>query len=139
MENMKKNNKKGFTLAELLIVVAIIAVLVLIAIPVFTSSLNKSKAAADEANARSLYGQLTANYLSDGQAWATTDLTGTSGSFKVTYDGQTYVFSSVCTAVTVNATTAGVAPTVSITTNNTTYSFPATSTTGTAVATAKPQ
>ena len=33
----KKNNKKGFTLAELLIVVAIIAVLVAIAIPVFTT------------------------------------------------------------------------------------------------------
>ena len=38
---MKKNNK-GFTLAELLIVVAIIAVLVAIAIPVFTSQLEKS-------------------------------------------------------------------------------------------------
>ena len=31
---MKKNNNKGFTLAELLIVVAIIAVLVAIAIPI---------------------------------------------------------------------------------------------------------
>jgi prepilin-type N-terminal cleavage/methylation domain-containing protein len=56
---MKKNNKKGFTLAELLIVVAIIAVLVLIAIPVFTASLNKSKAAADEANCPLLYAELT--------------------------------------------------------------------------------
>ena len=34
---MKQTNKKGFTLAELLIVVAIIAVLVAIAIPVFIS------------------------------------------------------------------------------------------------------
>ena len=33
---MKQTNRKGFTLAELLIVVAIIAVLVAIAIPVFT-------------------------------------------------------------------------------------------------------
>ena len=32
-----KENKKGFTLAELLIVVAIIAVLVAIAIPIFTA------------------------------------------------------------------------------------------------------
>ena len=52
---MKKNNKKGFTLAELLIVVAIIAVLTAIAIPVFSGSLVKSKEAADMANVRACY------------------------------------------------------------------------------------
>ena len=51
---MKKNNK-GFTLAELLIVVAIIAVLVAIAIPVFTTQLEKSREATDVANVRSAY------------------------------------------------------------------------------------
>ena len=53
---MKKNNK-GFTLAELLIVVAIIAVLVAIAIPVFTSQLEKSREATDLANVRSAYAE----------------------------------------------------------------------------------
>ena len=48
-----KLNKKGFTLAELLIVVAIIAVLVAIAIPVFTAQLNKARLATDTANVRS--------------------------------------------------------------------------------------
>lgn len=52
---MKKNNKKGFTLAELLIVVAIIAVLTAIAIPVFSGSLVRSKEAADMANVRACY------------------------------------------------------------------------------------
>ena len=52
--NLKKNNR-GFTLAELLIVVAIIAVLVAIAIPVFTSQLEKSREATDAANIRSAY------------------------------------------------------------------------------------
>lgn len=42
-----KKNTKGFTLAELLIVVAIIAVLVAISIPVFTSQLHKARVAAD--------------------------------------------------------------------------------------------
>ena len=51
---MKKNNK-GFTLAELLIVVAIIAVLVAIAIPVFTTRLEQSRETADIANLRSAY------------------------------------------------------------------------------------
>lgn len=54
---MKKNNKKGFTLAELLIVVAIIAVLVAVAIPVFTTQLEKSREATDLANIRAAYAE----------------------------------------------------------------------------------
>ena len=59
----QRNNKKGFTLAELLIVVAIIAVLVAIAIPVFTNQLEKSREATDEANIRSLYAETVAAVL----------------------------------------------------------------------------
>ena len=62
---MKKNNKKGFTLAELLIVVAIIAILVAIAIPAFSGSLNKAKVAADEANLRAAYAEVMAQYLTE--------------------------------------------------------------------------
>ena len=51
---MKKNNR-GFTLAELLIVVAIIAVLVAIAIPVFTTQLERSRETTDMANIRAAY------------------------------------------------------------------------------------
>ncbi len=65
---MKKMNKKGFTLAELLIVVAIIAVLVAIAVPVFTAQLEKSREATDIANVRSAYAQVVATYLADGTA-----------------------------------------------------------------------
>ena len=62
---MKKTlrNKKGFTLAELLIVVAIIAVLVAIAIPIFNSQLEKARDATDAANVRSAYAEATADYL----------------------------------------------------------------------------
>lgn len=51
----KFTNKKGFTLMEMLIVVAIIAVLVAIAIPTFSGSLDKANAATDLANIRSGY------------------------------------------------------------------------------------
>lgn len=65
----KKNNKKGFTLAELLIVVAIIAVLVAIAIPIFTSQLEKSREATDLSNVRSAYAEImTAALTTDGNA-----------------------------------------------------------------------
>ncbi len=59
----KMNNRKGFTLAELLIVVAIIAVLVAIAIPVFTSQLEKAREATDIANIRSAYAEVVVHYL----------------------------------------------------------------------------
>ena len=65
---MKKNNKKGFTLAELLIVVAIIAVLVAIAIPIFTSQLEKSREAVDASNIRAKYAEVVANKISGAPA-----------------------------------------------------------------------
>lgn len=53
----KMRERKGFTLAELLIVVAIIGVLVAIAIPIFTSQLEKSRDAVSAANARAAYAE----------------------------------------------------------------------------------
>ena len=62
---MKKlNTKAGFTLAELLIVVAIIAVLVAIAIPVFTTRLEASRETTDIANLRSAYASAQVTALS---------------------------------------------------------------------------
>ncbi|MDD7685183.1 type IV pilin protein [Eubacterium pyruvativorans] len=82
MKNLMKTkvNKKGFTLAELLIVVAIIAVLVAISIPIFTSQLEKSRDATDEANVRSAIAEVTAAVLSDDKK----------GSGDVTYKDGTY-------------------------------------------------
>lgn len=64
---MKKtlHNKKGFTLAELLIVVAIIAVLVAIAIPIFTTQLEKAREATDAANIRAAYAEVSADLLTN--------------------------------------------------------------------------
>jgi len=55
-----KNKRNGFTLAELLIVVAIIGVLVAVSIPVFSQQLEKSREATDLANVRAKYAEVMA-------------------------------------------------------------------------------
>ena len=62
---LKKRGNKGFTLMEMLIVVAIIAVLIAIAIPIFTSQLENSREATDAANIRSSYAEVVAAALTD--------------------------------------------------------------------------
>ena len=62
---MKRKQNKGFTLAELLIVVAIIAVLVAISIPIFTSQLRKARVAVNQANVRAGEAAAYAAYLED--------------------------------------------------------------------------
>lgn len=60
-----KLNKKGFTLAELLVVVAIIAILVAVSIPIFSGKLNEAKKNTDLANARAAKAAAVTAYLSD--------------------------------------------------------------------------
>ena len=54
MKNRK--SKKGFTLIEMLVVIAIIAILVAVIIPTVSNATVKAKAAADAANLRSMMG-----------------------------------------------------------------------------------
>lgn len=56
---MKKFNKKGFTLVEMLVVIAIIAVLVSIVIPTVSNSTEKAAEAADAANIRAAIAEAT--------------------------------------------------------------------------------
>ena len=73
---MKKlKNSKGFTLMEMLIVVAIIAVLVAIAIPTFTNQLEKAREATDLANLRGAYAQVMAAALTNADPDTTIGLT----------------------------------------------------------------
>ena len=72
IQENKINKKKGFTLAELLVVVAIIAVLVAISIPIFTSQLDKAKKSTDLANVRAAKAAAVTQYLSDESTGAAT-------------------------------------------------------------------
>ncbi len=74
MKNMQKTfsgklkKKNGFTLIEMLIVVAIIAILVLVSIPLVTTSLDKAKQATDDANLRAAKATAVMEYLGNGKA-----------------------------------------------------------------------
>ena len=60
-----RENKKGFTLAELLVVVAIVAILVAISVPIFTAQLGKARKATNEANLRAAKVAAVADYMTN--------------------------------------------------------------------------
>ena len=95
----KKLNKKGFTLAELLVVVAIIGVLVAISIPIFTSQLEKSREAVDLANMRTAYAEVQAAGLTEAKAADMTAQNTDKISYNVTGSGSTYKVEATVTYI----------------------------------------
>ena len=59
----RKHNRKGFTLIEMLVVIAIIAVLVAIVVPTVSNGTKKAQAAADAANLRTILGMLNVDVI----------------------------------------------------------------------------
>ena len=71
---MNKMNKKGFTLIEMLVVIAIIAVLVSIIIPTIAAATDKAAAPTNAANLRSLKAEIVTAYLTGGnEKWKFTE------------------------------------------------------------------
>ena len=109
-------------------------VLVAISIPIFTSQLKKAKAATDLANARSIYSELTADYLDNNKIDSTLDKTTLSGAGTVTITeagtANSFKFNDTTTSLTITTSTGtegnkkDTAPVVEITTNGTSYKFP---------------
>ena len=79
-----RKNEKGFTLAELLIVVAIIGVLVAISIPIFTAQLEKSRDAVTMANVRAAYAEASAAKLTASNGGTGVTYNATDGTVTVT-------------------------------------------------------
>lgn len=65
---MRLRYTKAFTIAELLVAVAIIGTLTAVSIPIFSAQTKKAKAAADMANVRAAKSAAVAAYLSSGES-----------------------------------------------------------------------
>lgn len=63
-----REEKGGFTLAELLIVVAILLVLIAIAVPLFTGALGRAEEAVANANQRAAVSEAKADYQLNGRS-----------------------------------------------------------------------
>lgn len=72
-----KKNQKGFTLMEMLIVVAVIAILVAVAIPVMNAQMHKVKVRTDWANLRAYYAEIQTDYMLTGEYNPNASLPGT--------------------------------------------------------------
>lgn len=80
----KNRSKKAFTLAELLIVIAIIGILIAIAVPVFSAQLTKARNAVDNANMRAIKAMAAADYVEDENLDDTTYYVTSSGDVSTT-------------------------------------------------------
>ena len=100
---MNKMNKKGFTLIEMLVVIAIIAILVAIIVPTVASSTMKAKGAADAANFRSLTAQAAIVFMNgkEDTVFRYTPVNGASGAIVTTKDDHKFESKAFATSGTV--------------------------------------
>ena len=63
---MKKSNKKGFTIVELVIVIAVIGILAAVLIPTFSSVVDKANKSAAEQELKNAYTLALAEAITDG-------------------------------------------------------------------------
>ena len=105
---MKKTNKKGFTIVELVIVIAVIAILAAVLIPTFSGVVEKAKQSAALQKARNAYTESMALTNADltklgTTGYETTELVADTGvtsvaysesTFTVVVDGYTYTYTA---------------------------------------------
>ncbi len=88
----KRLDKKGFTLIEMLVVIAIIAILVAIVIPVVSNVTSKARAATDAANLRSVMG-LANTLLLENDTNAAATIAGLQAAGSATFPGaRAYIY-----------------------------------------------
>ena len=84
---MRKNNKKGFTIVELVIVIAVIAILAGVLIPTFASIISKANESKALQEAQNAYKEAYALAVADGKIDPVAGEAQVSGSYRFTFKG----------------------------------------------------
>ena len=82
---MKRNNKKGFTIVELVIVIAVIAILAGVLIPTFSGVVKKAQESAEVQKVSAAYKEALALELAEGKGEFTTGKSETVGDYTFTW------------------------------------------------------
>ncbi len=81
----KSNKKKGFTIVELVIVIAVIAILAAVLIPTFNNVVTKANKSAALQEARNAYTEALAEAMADGKITESGEEVTTSNGFKFNF------------------------------------------------------
>ena len=107
---MKRNNKKGFTIVELVIVIAVIAILAGVLIPTFSGIVSKANASKALQEAQNAYKEAYALAIADGKIAAADGTEGTeaqtAGDYTFTFTGSIDKITACTVAETANSAAA---------------------------------
>ena len=104
---MKKNNKKGFTLVELVIVVAVMAVLVAIAIPTVKSVVGSAEDAVGKSNANTIESMIKLYMAENEETVSATTIDTALTEANLGIESGTYIYDDATGAVTVGTAASG--------------------------------
>ena len=117
MKNMRRNTQKGFTLIELMIVIAIVAILVALAVPAYQDYTVRAKVAECINGGAPLKLSISEFRMTDGTNWPTATEAGVDGTSGTSQYCSAWTYAGPAFSVTSTAGPGGIVATMTPTIN----------------------